>query len=114
MNGEEAGGSRPASEDATLKFWMKKGRTIRTVDIPSLLLIAALSLACIHAPRDYPGKLSSRIQEYLVFKAGGEIHLVMNQRIQSDRPLPDVLAWVVPLPTVPTAYFQEKDSLFET
>jgi hypothetical protein len=82
--------------------------------IPSLLFLAVLSLACIHPPKDYPGKLGSKVQEYLFFATGDEIHLVMNQRVQSDRPLPGMLAWVVPLPAVPTAYFQERDSLFET
>ena len=82
--------------------------------VAGLLLVGVLSLACLHPPKDYPGKLGSKVQEYLVYKAGGDIHLIMNQRIQSDRPLPGVLAWVVPLPAVPTGYFQESDSLFET
>jgi hypothetical protein len=82
--------------------------------ILSLLFPAALSLACIHPPKDYPGKMGSRTQEYLFFKSGDDTHLVMNHRVHSDRYLPETLAWVVPLAAVPTAYFQERDSLFET
>lgn len=72
----------------------------------------ALSLGCIHPPRDYPGKLGSKVQEYFFFKEGLDIHLVMNQRIQSDHELPSEIAWVTPIPALPKHYFEEKESLF--
>lgn len=68
----------------------------------------------MHAPKEYPGKLGSKIQEYLLFRTGSDIHLIMNQRIGSDLNLPEELAWVTPIPSVPSSYFQENDSLFKT
>ena len=82
----------------------------------SLIIASAFSLgaACLHPPRDYPGKLGSKVQEYLFFKSGQDIHMVMNQQVQSTLPLPKEFAWVTPLPALPSKYFQEKDEMFET
>jgi len=74
--------------------------------------LAAFSEACLHKPRAYPGELGSAIQEYLYYRSGSEIHLVMNQRVRASGPLPEEMAWVTPLPSVPSRYFVEEDSLF--
>ncbi|MDB5103015.1 MAG: hypothetical protein JWP91_704 [Fibrobacteres bacterium] len=76
-----------------------------------LALITA-GLACVHQPRDYPGRLGSKVQEWLYYREGGKVHLITNQRIASDRELPKEIAWVIPLPAVPTEYNEEKDNLF--
>ncbi len=78
-----------------------------------LMALAIASSACMHPPRDYPGKLGSRIQEWLYYRSGADIHLITNQHIASDRELPKEIAWVIPLPAVPREYREEKDSLFQ-
>lgn len=79
-----------------------------------LVLCVLASIACIHPPREYPGKLGSAIQEYLFYREGEWVHLITNQRVHSDQELPVEFAWVIPLPSVPKEYYEESDSLFET
>lgn len=79
----------------------------------ALAFSIASSIACLHPPREYPGKLGSKIQEYLLYKTGDEVHLITNQNIQSSRELPSEIAWVIPIPSLPTTYFEESDSLFK-
>jgi hypothetical protein len=84
------------------------------IPLAAMAFCGAPVSACMHPPRDYPGKLGSKVQEYFFYRTGPDIHMIMNQRIQSNLPLPDEVAWVTPLPAVPKEYFQEKDDFFET
>jgi hypothetical protein len=79
----------------------------------ALILSIASSMACLHPPREYPGKLGSKVQEYLLYRKGDEVHLIANQRIQSSADLPSEIAWVIPVRSLPTSYFEESDSLFK-
>ncbi len=70
------------------------------------------SLACVHPPREYPGKFGSKVQEYLFYQTGDTVHMIVNQRIQSSTNLPPEMAWVIPTPSLPISYSEESDSVF--
>ncbi|MBI4617188.1 MAG: DUF2330 domain-containing protein [Planctomycetes bacterium] len=87
---------------------------------PALILaaaaVAAPVFACEHLPRGYDGTLEQTAQEAIVFwNAGREILVLKNDfRIDpgASGQLPSHLAWVLPVPSEPSAYAVEDVEVF--
>jgi hypothetical protein len=84
-----------------------------------LSFAAALALAwtgpvraCIHRPRNYKGVVTEKTKEALLFRAGKNVHLVIKTSLQSPGTLPDTMAWVIPLPSLPSHYEEADPKLF--
>ena len=88
---------------------------------PKLLcLLALLSLfdapsasACIHVPRTYKGVVTERTKEALLFHDGVNAHLIIKTNLfAASGKLPDTMAWVIPLPSLPSHYEEADPALF--
>jgi len=69
--------------------------------------------ACIHVPRTYKGTVTEKTQEALLFHDGVNAHLIIKTNLQaSSGSLPETMAWVVPLPSLPSHYEEADPGLF--
>lgn len=78
-----------------------------------LLGICGSSLACIHTPRTYTGTVTEKTKEALLFNDGVNTHLIIRTNLQtSSGTLPDTMAWVIPLPALPSHYEETDPGIF--
>lgn len=78
-----------------------------------LLGLCGLSHACIHTPRTYKGTVTERTKEALLFNDGVNTHLIIRTNLQaSSGTLPDTMAWVIPLPALPSHYEEANPGIF--
>lgn len=85
--------------------------------LPALAAAFALTAfaparACIHRPRDYKGVVTEKTKEALLFRVGKNVHLIIKTSLQSPGTLPDTMAWVIPLPSLPSHYEEADPALF--
>ena len=75
--------------------------------------ICALSEACVHVPRTYKGTVTEKTKEALFFNDGVNTHLIIRTDLQaSSGALPDTMAWVIPLPALPSHYEETDPGIF--
>ncbi len=69
--------------------------------------------ACIHVPRTYKGVVTEKTKEALLFNDGANTHLIIRTNLHATSgTLPGTMAWVIPLPTLPSHYEEADPSLF--
>lgn len=78
----------------------------------SLALSASTARACIHAPQGYEGAVNEKTKQALLFHDGQNAHLVVSTQLQSAIKLPSAMAWVIPLPSLPSHYEEADPALF--
>lgn len=71
------------------------------------------SKACVHTPVGYRNVVTEKTKEALVFHDGKNAHLIIKTELASEGDLPPTMAWVIPLPSLPTSYKEEQADLFE-
>ena len=97
-----------------------KGKTMG-ISKPALALmtmLAAISAgplsACIHVPRTYKGTVTEKTKEALLFHDGVNSHLIIKTNLQAaSGSLPDTMAWVIPLPSLPSHYEEVDPAIFQ-
>jgi hypothetical protein len=78
------------------------------------LTLASAAAACIHPPKNWEGSLEQTGQSALVFWHKGVEDLVIKPAFRAKgKSAPPSLAWVVPVPTVPTSYGVTKARAFK-
>ena len=80
-----------------------------------LCLTAAVSpvSACVHTPRTYKGTVTEKTEEALLFHDGVNAHLIIRTNLQATSgSLPETMAWVIPLPSLPSHYEEVDPALF--
>ena len=61
--------------------------------------------ACIHVPRTYKGVVAENTKQALLFHDGANAHLIVDTNLQAKSGLlPEMMAWVIPLPSLPSHY----------
>ncbi len=85
-----------------------------------LLTLGRVTLACEHTPRGYKDVVTEKTKQALLFHDGENAHLVIKTSLQSapkngkgTANLPPVMAWVIPLPSLPSKYEEADPQLFE-
>ena len=69
--------------------------------------------ACIHVPRTYKGVVTEKTKEALLFHDGVNAHLIIKTNLfAASGKLPDTMAWVIPLPSLPSHYEEADPALF--
>jgi hypothetical protein len=87
-----------------LGFWLTAGL---------LFWVCASSEACVHVPRTYKGTVTEKTKEALLFNDGVNTHLIIRTNLQAaSGALPDTMAWVIPLPALPTHYEETDPGIF--
>lgn len=93
---------------------MKRSNTRALLAAGLIAGMLAPSLACIHVPRTYKGSVSEKTKEALLFHDGVNAHLIIRTNLQaSSGNLPDTMAWVIPLPSLPTHYEEADAGVFK-
>jgi hypothetical protein len=77
-----------------------------------LLMMPVTSDACLHYPQEYRGKLREGLQEAFLFHDGKDAHLVVRTNLNADK-FPKEIAWVLPFPSLPSAYEEINGPFFE-
>jgi hypothetical protein len=77
-----------------------------------LLMLPTISDACLHFPVNYKGNLREGLQEAFLFHDGGNAHLVIRTNLNADQ-FPKEIAWVLPFPSLPSAYEEINGPFFE-
>lgn len=67
----------------------------------ALLIASGVAFACIHPPIAFKGQVNEVQKEALLFHDGELAHLVVRTSLASTGGLPDKMAWVIPLPSLP-------------
>jgi len=79
----------------------------------SLCFPAAPSSACIHVPRTYKGVVTENTKQALLFSDGVNAHLIISTNLHAKSgSLPEAMAWVIPLPSLPSHYEEADPALF--
>lgn len=74
---------------------------------------ASPASACVHAPRTYKGVVTEKTKEALLFNDGVNTHLIIRTNLHATSgTLPDTMAWVIPLPALPSQYEEADPRLF--
>jgi hypothetical protein len=76
------------------------------------LFACAFALACIHPPLSYKGVVSERLKEAFMFHDGELAHVVLRTSLRSVGELPDSMAWVIPLPSLPKVMEEAGEGIF--
>lgn len=80
----------------------------------AVAIAPAIALACIHPPAGYKGEaVSEREKLAFLFHDGQNAHLVLRTVLAAKGGLPETMAWVVPLPSLPSKYEEATAELFE-
>ena len=84
------------------------------LSMPLLLAAPAPSAsACIHVPRTYKGAVTEKTKEALLFHDGVNAHLIIRTNLSAaSGKLPGMIAWVIPLPSLPSHYEEADPALF--
>lgn len=78
-----------------------------------LLCFIPLSLlACLHYPPEYTSTVTENSQEFFLFSSKESIHLIAKTNLSAEKELPEKLAWIFPLPSVPTKYEEVSPKIF--
>jgi len=80
--------------------------------LAALLFLHGAASACIHPPKGHPGSLTEREKVAFLFHDGKNAHLVIRTKIASQSGLPENMAWVIPVPALPSKYEEVSDELF--
>ena len=85
-----------------------------------LCAVAQVALACIHESNNYRDVVTEKTKQALVFHDGENAHLVIKTSLEAapkngkgTANLPPVMAWVIPLPSLPSKYEEADPQLFE-
>lgn len=84
--------------------------------IPLLLLgfcLPPLAWACIHGPEDYVGEFHQEGQQALAVWDGGQEDLFLRPTVVFEEAAPAEIAWVIPVPSVPSHYAEDKGRALE-
>lgn len=84
--------------------------------IPLLLLgfcLTPLAWACIHGPDGYEGEFHQEGQQALAVWDGGQEDLFLRPTVVFEEDAPAEIAWVIPVPSVPSHYAEDKDRALE-
>jgi len=71
------------------------------------------ALACLHYPNDYADKVTEHKKEFFLFGGKGSFHLIAKTNLSSTGKLPERLAWIFPLPSVPVKYEEVSPQIFK-
>ena len=79
-----------------------------------MAIVALLPVqACVHVPRTYKGTVTEKTKEALLFHDGANAHLIIKTNLKaSSGSLPETMAWVIPLPSLPSHYEEADPGLF--
>jgi hypothetical protein len=69
--------------------------------------------ACLHYPNDYAGTVTEHKNEFFLFGDKSNFHIIAKTNLSSSGKLPDRLAWIFPLPSVPIKYEVVSPSIFK-
>ncbi len=69
--------------------------------------------ACIHTPADYEEVVQEKTKQAFLFHDGKNAHLIIKTELQTATRLPPTMAWVIPLPSLPSRYKEESPELFK-
>ena len=75
-------------------------------------LFCATVLACIHVPLVYKGVVTERLKEAFLFHDGDLSHLVVRTSLSAKNGLPESMAWVIPLPSLPKVMEEAGSGIF--
>ena len=93
---------------------MTKRKTSFALVTVAALTIMCPAMACMHVPRTYKGTVTEKTKEALLFHDGVNAHLIIKTNLQaSTGRLPDAVAWVIPLPSLPSHYEEADPALFK-
>ena len=76
------------------------------------VLACASALACIHTPLVHKGVVTERLKEAFVFHDGELSHLVVRTSLNAKDGLPESMAWVIPLPSLPKIMEEAGSGIF--
>jgi hypothetical protein len=97
--------------------YVMKASLLKTSFVAALLYMLVLSAvplqACLHTPVSYKDVVTEKTKEALVFHDGKNAHLIIKTELASEGDLPPTMAWVIPLPSLPSSYKEEPHDLFE-
>ena len=79
----------------------------------ALSSVPAPARACIHGPADFKGSVTERDKLAFVFHDGVNTHLVVRTTLASEAGLPERMAWVIPLPALPSKYEEVPVEIFQ-
>jgi acetolactate decarboxylase len=68
--------------------------------------------ACPHVPPDYKFVVKETTKEALIYHDGVNAHLIIRTGFASEGDFPKSMAWIIPLPSVPSSYKVEDPKLF--
>ena len=80
--------------------------------LAACVLLCATALACIHSPLVYKGVVTERLKEAFLFHDGELSHLVVRTSLNAKDGLPDSMAWVIPLPSLPKIMEEAGSGIF--
>ncbi|HEX8236325.1 MAG TPA: DUF2330 domain-containing protein [Abditibacteriaceae bacterium] len=96
--------------------YVTKASIVKASLFGALCLLSMLAMplqACLHAPLGYKDVVTEKTKEALVFHDGKNAHLIIKTELESEGDLPPTMAWVIPLPSLPSSYKEERADLFE-
>lgn len=91
---------------------MRHREAISWALLQSVLFGSGVAWACIHAPVTYKDVVSEQTKEALLFHDGTNAHLVIKTNLKATTALPSSMAWVIPLPSLPSRYEEVDPGLF--
>ncbi len=77
-----------------------------------VLCSIASVFACIHTPSLYKGVVTERLKEAFMYHDGKLAHLVLRTSLLASGELPETMAWVIPLPSLPTVMEEADEGIF--
>ena len=80
--------------------------------IPLLFFYSFTAFSCLHYPIEYQATVTENKQEYFLFKNQQFIHLIAKTNLSAEKDLPDKLAWIFPLSSVPVRYGEVSPKIF--
>lgn len=95
-------------------WWSRWRQLALTVGTFCLVSTAYAPLrACIHGPASYEEVVQEKTEQAFLFHDGNNAHLIIKTDLQSRGVLPPMMAWVIPLPSLPSRYQEESADLFK-
>jgi len=78
-----------------------------------LMYFSLNASACLHYPNDYAGTVTEHKKEFFLFGSKESFHIIAKTNLSSSGKLPERLAWVFPLPSVPVKYEEVSPQVFK-
>lgn len=92
---------------------MEKIKPVLALAAMLVFVTASPLSACIHSPRTYKGTVTENTKEALLFHDGINAHLIIKTNLQAAAgSLPSTMAWVIPLPSLPSHYEEADPTIF--